>query len=583
MTCTKRWTVTYTKHMKQKRKVYQDGVLEQSASGNKVMLYDDSEKLIDSRFFKKGEVVECGRTLTMEAHLVDIGDPEANHKPLTNLNISRTDKKLNEMAGLQGQNENRKSMLQSKRPNKVLNAINCSIRDNKKNTSDGRPPQKHSVAVPRSITVSTKTEFGSSGAPQTRPNTTHTPLKEWNVLYTTQITQKAKRYHDGILRLALCGSHNNQIFLLDEDGAVLSSKFLRSAENVEKGNKIGLSNYLVEVCEPLTSLEEGLHQVPSVQVACSSCSNDSKFTTNTENLSGMMLPTEDLQKGHSEQVIGSSGSNIGKSTSCGRLLNDEPLRDACQILSILQKPLPKENVDQRKLPVDQAHSSPSSDCTLLDVQSHTKELSVPGMNFLRETVGDKHDYDSAGGAAQTSTSGSPFVDFEASQEVHTSSIIIAADIDSEEKLPSDGCSSTCNQLSGQVAPETSATITVMESTEKSYAGMTVSTAGSRVSDANACTSFRMSQGNVSDNSSADNDRSPGPPGTSGTGILGVYSVKYESTDQICTENKADGRLGRVPLLDESESLNATTKNSECQCSTSMCLDVDEAPTFDLGL
>lgn len=46
-----------------------------------------------------------------------------------------------------------------------------------------------------------------------------------------------------------------QIFLLDEDGAVLSSKFLKSAENVEKGNKIELSNYLVEVCEPLTVLE----------------------------------------------------------------------------------------------------------------------------------------------------------------------------------------------------------------------------------------------------------------------------------------------------------------------------------------
>lgn len=123
---------------------------------------------------------------------------------------------------------------------------------------------------------------------------------------------------------------------------------------------------------------------------------------------------------------------------------------ASQILSILQKPLQKENVDQRKLPVDQAHSSPSSDHGLLDVQSLTKELSVPGTNFMSETVGGKHDHGSAGGAAQTSTSGSPFVDFEASQEVHTSSIIIAVDTDSEEKLPSDFCSSSCNQLSGYV-------------------------------------------------------------------------------------------------------------------------------------
>ncbi|KAG1367671.1 hypothetical protein COCNU_14G001390 [Cocos nucifera] len=326
---------------------------EKNLSGRGIGAKCFSEKLIDSRFLKKDEVVESGRTLTMEAHLVDIGDPEANHKPLTNLNISGIDKKLDEVADIQGQNGS-------------YTVVSLSS-DNKKNTLDSRLPQKHSVAIPSSAKVSKKTEFGSSGAPQTRPNTRHMPLK---------------------------------------DGAVLNSKFLKSAENVEKGSKIELSKYLVEVCEPLTFLEE------------------------------------DLQKGHSEQVMGSSGSNIGKSTNCRRLLNDEQLRDASQILSILQKPLPKENADQRKLPVDQAHSSPSSDHSLLDVQSLTKELSVPWTNFVRESVGDKHDYDSSGGAAETSTSGSPFVDFEASQEVHTSSIIIAVDTDGEEKLPSDGMSGT---------------------------------------------------------------------------------------------------------------------------------------------
>lgn len=64
-------------------------------------------------------------------------------------------------------------------------------------------------------------------------------------------------------------------------------------------------------------------------------------------------------------------------------------------------------------------------------------------------------------------------------------------------------------LSRQVAPETSATIMVLESTDKSCAGMTVSTAGSRVSDANTWTSFRMSKGIASNNRSADNERSPG--------------------------------------------------------------------------
>ncbi|KAM0938512.1 hypothetical protein DsansV1_C23g0178991 [Dioscorea sansibarensis] len=36
MSIVKRWAVTYTKHLKQKRKVYQDGVLELCGSGKKL-------------------------------------------------------------------------------------------------------------------------------------------------------------------------------------------------------------------------------------------------------------------------------------------------------------------------------------------------------------------------------------------------------------------------------------------------------------------------------------------------------------------------------------------------------------------
>ncbi|XP_073109206.1 uncharacterized protein [Elaeis guineensis] len=101
MTCIKRWTVSHTKHMKQKRKICQDVVLELSGSGNEnaqVTLYDDSDTLIDRRFVKKDEVVECGRMLTMETHLVDVGDLEADHGHVTKLDVSGRDKKLNEVA-----------------------------------------------------------------------------------------------------------------------------------------------------------------------------------------------------------------------------------------------------------------------------------------------------------------------------------------------------------------------------------------------------------------------------------------------------------------------------------------------------
>lgn len=60
-------------------------------------MYDDSEKLIDSRFLKNDEVIGSGGTLTFEAHLVDIGSLEEKG-PFKNLNSSRNDSKLSEKA-----------------------------------------------------------------------------------------------------------------------------------------------------------------------------------------------------------------------------------------------------------------------------------------------------------------------------------------------------------------------------------------------------------------------------------------------------------------------------------------------------
>ncbi|PNX70530.1 hypothetical protein L195_g057485, partial [Trifolium pratense] len=54
----KRWTVTYTKHVKQKRKVYQDGFLVLNVSTGKLSLYDECEKLLECRILKNDETVE---------------------------------------------------------------------------------------------------------------------------------------------------------------------------------------------------------------------------------------------------------------------------------------------------------------------------------------------------------------------------------------------------------------------------------------------------------------------------------------------------------------------------------------------
>ncbi|KAH7667051.1 hypothetical protein IHE45_12G034600 [Dioscorea alata] len=160
MSIVKRWAVTYTKHLKQKRKVYQDGVLELCGSGKKVLLYDDCEKLIDSKFLKNDEVIECGTTVTLEAHLVDIGVLEESRAPLADINVT-----------------------------------------------------------------------------------------EWNALYTTQITQKAKKFHDGFLRLSVCGSYIDQVTSLNEEGVVLGSKYVKSSEFIKIGKTFELPNYLVEIFE----------------------------------------------------------------------------------------------------------------------------------------------------------------------------------------------------------------------------------------------------------------------------------------------------------------------------------------------
>ncbi|PIA34823.1 hypothetical protein AQUCO_03700242v1 [Aquilegia coerulea] len=74
------WRALYTTQKTQKAKKYHDGVLRllDGAFDRKIVLYDDSEKQLDSRYLKKDEVVKCGETLTFDGYLVDIGDLEEN-------------------------------------------------------------------------------------------------------------------------------------------------------------------------------------------------------------------------------------------------------------------------------------------------------------------------------------------------------------------------------------------------------------------------------------------------------------------------------------------------------------------------
>ncbi|KAJ0047684.1 hypothetical protein Pint_14884 [Pistacia integerrima] len=215
----KRWSVTFTKHIKQKRKVYQDGFLDLHISTNKVKLYDDCEKLLECRILKNDEVVSSGETLTFNAYFVDVGDREGDCKHIPDLRY-------------QGRY--------------------------KKKPQSGSLSPSHKI-----IREFKKRELQKYGTPKCNSENTKPRSTEWHALYTTQLTQKAKKYNDGFLQLATSGSMGRQITLFDETRRLLDSRFLRRDEVIRSGESIAFDGHLVEIgeCEengePLTENVQG--------------------------------------------------------------------------------------------------------------------------------------------------------------------------------------------------------------------------------------------------------------------------------------------------------------------------------------
>ncbi|KAI3987965.1 hypothetical protein MKX01_021079, partial [Papaver californicum] len=75
-------------------------------------------------------------------------------------------------------------------------------------------------------------------------------ITEWHAMYTTQVTQKAKKCHDGFLQLSICVSQRKQVILLDEEGIILSKKYINSSEVVKTGLTLTVANFLVEIGDP---------------------------------------------------------------------------------------------------------------------------------------------------------------------------------------------------------------------------------------------------------------------------------------------------------------------------------------------
>ncbi|XP_073130637.1 uncharacterized protein [Henckelia pumila] len=303
----KRWSVTYTKHVKQKRKVYQDGYLELQDTGYKIMLYDEYDKLLETRFAKKDDVIESGESMIFDSYLVDIGEQCGGNKPFSSLNYQDNDKKVKEK-------------------------LSSSYNHGYKNNSDRKPSFGESTRliklspsqkIIREFKKSELKRYKSSPSPSFLDMTKSTKT-EWQVLYTTQLTQKAKKFHDGFLQLIVRGSQGRQVMLYDTNKRLLDSRFLKKNEPINCGESLAFEGHLVEIGEQ----------------------EDHK------------LPINLTPPGKIHKLVGKNTSDSRVEMSC-----NEKFHAAREILSILRKPMIQEKLvsENKHLQHRGSHSSVHSD------------------------------------------------------------------------------------------------------------------------------------------------------------------------------------------------------------------------------
>ncbi|RZC56505.1 hypothetical protein C5167_015357 [Papaver somniferum] len=228
-----KWTVTYTKHIKQKRKVYQDGTL--GVHGNKVLLYDDMGSVISSRFLKKEEVINCGQTLLFDGYLVDIGDSERNHEAHKDFTTQAKGIKKVDVGNTGASLDYRNVLKNMKKEDKRSGAYKF------------RTPLISLKAAKLNDGGSIQDKPQNFEATTSCSNPAQSAVREWHALYTTQLTQKSKKYHDGTIQLETSGS---QVLLYDSRKMLLDSKFLKKGEVVRSGETMLFDGHLVEVGDP---------------------------------------------------------------------------------------------------------------------------------------------------------------------------------------------------------------------------------------------------------------------------------------------------------------------------------------------
>ncbi|KAL6182842.1 hypothetical protein ACLB2K_044254 [Fragaria x ananassa] len=342
----KEWKVLYTTQVTQKAKKYHDGFLQiasRGSFGRQAMLYDATRKLLETRFLKKDEAIRSGESFAFSAHLVDIGVPEGNEAG-ADLKCEAKDFHVQKSRKLHGEDD-------------------CIIID----------------------------DF---------------EVKEWEALYTSQITQKSKKYHVGILRLASSGSFRKKVTLLGEDKTTLSNRYVRLSEDIKTGSSLELPKYLVEVGSPRAIAgDEGI----TLNKACIKRPSDSEFsissvevTKSNRGISRNNPLSDSEEKSQNKASLkkalnsNSSISSVQETKPSRGVPTNKLIRDAHQILSFLQDPRDQETVASRQTnstarPVSSTKGSQVSDAIMMDISEgvHSDHVKADTARHNTDCVSDE--------------------------------------------------------------------------------------------------------------------------------------------------------------------------------------------------
>ncbi|KAK4400277.1 hypothetical protein Sango_1133800 [Sesamum angolense] len=382
-----RWSVTYTKHVKQKRKVYQDGFLELQSSRHKVMLLDEWDKLLESRFVKKDDVIKSGETLAFECYLVDIGELCGGYKPTSTLNQGK-DRKVEEKSGsfYSSNSESnsvsidRKSAFWRKKERVIcLSPSQKMIRDFKK----GEMNKFGSSPTCMDITKSSTTGFTVSLA----------SVCNWLDFHTFHNNSDA--YFWGQEESQLEAASRVQVMLYDMNRRQLDSRFLKKDEIVCSGESLSFEGHLVEIGE-----EEGDHKpVTYSNLQGKYCkvvgktdlaNHQAKIPTNNKFPAGK---SPDKTSPAKLNDLNDSSSKVKNAKLSRSNPANEPRRAVHDILSILRQPIHRK-VTMNKSSVEERpelHSSDVCSDNKNPIKEFVEECSGSAREELREKTSD-HDH-----------------------------------------------------------------------------------------------------------------------------------------------------------------------------------------------